>query len=66
MLHPGVLPVLAAVLPQVTIARVGHVVGAADGIGSQRTVRRALTQAFAIFGHDARRAPSAIGLLAWF
>jgi len=43
MLHPDILSVLAAGLPQVTMVRIGHVVGAADGIGSQRTIRRALT-----------------------
>ncbi|KYN14852.1 hypothetical protein ALC57_12961, partial [Trachymyrmex cornetzi] len=62
VLHPDVLSVLAAGLPQVTMVRVGHVVGAADGIGSQRTIRRALTQTFAVFGHDARRAPGAARL----
>lgn len=66
MLHSDVLLVLAAGLPQVTIVGVGHVVGAADGIGSQRTLLRALTHSRALFGHDARRAPGAIRLLAGF
>ena len=66
VLHPDILSVLATGLPQVTMVRVGHVVGAADGIGSQRTIRRALTQTFAVFGNDARRAPGAVDLLAGF
>lgn len=66
MLHPGVFPLLTADLSQVAVVRVGYVVGTADGIGSQRAIRGTLTQRFAAFGHDARRAPSAVGLLAGF
>lgn len=66
MLHPGVFPLLAADLPQVTIVRVSHVVRAADGrIRSRRTVRRTLALSLVV-GHDARRTPSAVGLLAGF
>lgn len=65
MLHPDGPPVFAAVLLQVTIGRIGHVVGAANGIGSQGTIRGALTQTLAVL-NDARRAPGAIGLLAGF
>lgn len=66
MLHSDVLLVLAAGLPQMTIVRVGHVVGAADGIGSQGTLGRALTHTLTLFGHDARRAPGTIRLLTGF
>lgn len=65
MLHPDGPPSLAAGLLQVTMGRVGHVVGAADGIGSHGTIRGALTQTLAVL-NDARRAPGAIGLLAGF
>lgn len=65
MLHSDVLLVLAAGLLQMTMVRVGHVVGAADRVGSQGTLCRALTHGLAFFGH-AHRVPGAISFLTGF
>jgi len=65
MLHSDVDHLIAAGLLQVTVARVGHIIGAADGIGSQWTIFWTLTLSLA-FGHYARPAVRAVSLLTNF
>jgi len=62
MLQSGVYSLVTVGHLQVTEARVGHIISAADGIGSQITIRRTLTLGLAV-GHDARPAISAVSFL---
>jgi hypothetical protein len=65
MLYSGVYSLITADFLQMTVVRVGNIIGAADGMGSRRTIHLALTLSLA-FGYGACRAVSTVGFLAGF